>query len=383
MSKFNWDDHPIVKAHASGGSSFDWDAHPIVKPAETAPMGQTALEHFGEGASLGYLPQLQAAAAKPIYAAMNAVTGQDVQPDNYVQERDRNIKRLAQEKKDNPRVAKASELAGGLTTGIATAGVLPEAGAAKTLAGKVVQGASQGAKVGALYGAVANPGDTEGQVDALQLKERAKNLGKGAVTGALVGGSVPVATEGLKMASSAFKAGAEKIADKLKSVAEDSAVNATGATGKQASRFSDNAGRELLDRGVVRFGDSQGKIAERAADAVKQAEGQIDLALKKLDAQGVKVDANTVYNRIRDTIGKMRADSSQGDIARTLERELDDVVSAAEARGTSEQAISAAEQTKRGYNRKAGNWADPEKSMAGKEMYQAYRGAVEDSARAG
>lgn len=367
------------------------------EPASNPDTGvaQTALEHFGKGASLGYLPQLQAGAEKAVdtigdvkdkaldIVGLGDLASIDFQlrkkgfklPDStYTEVRDANIKRQAEQAKVNPGVAHAADIAGGLTTGIATSGLLPEVGAATTIAGKVAQGAVQGAKVGGIYGAVANPGDVEGEVSPLQLKQRAMNAGKGAATGAVIGGAVPIVAKGVSTV-------ANKIADKLQNVAEDAAVNATGATGKQASKFSDDAGRELLDRGIVKFGDNQAKISERAQQAVDAANKQIDSSLSKLEADGVKVDGNAIYKTIRDKINELKSDPSQADIAKNLENELDNLLNSTDAKDSTTFGVKEAEQIKRGYNRKAGNWADPEKSQAGKEMYQTYRGAVEDAAQ--
>jgi hypothetical protein len=184
-------------------------------------------------------------------------------------------------------------------------------------------------------------------------------------------------------AEGASKAGMfNGLAEKLKAFAESSAVNATGATAKQASTFSDNAGRELLDRGIVKFGDSQSKIASRASQALDEAHGQIDAALKKLSSQGVTVDANKIYEAVHSKINALKQDPSQSDIAKILDGELGNLLSATDARGSPLIPIDQAELIKRGYGRKAGNWADPEKGMAGKEMYQTTRGAVEDAATA-
>lgn len=344
------------------------------KDGPKSSEAQTALEHFGQGATVGYLPHLQAAAEQVMTPVLNAVTGNNVKADDYVTARDRNIKRLAQQAKDNPGVARAAELAGGLTTGVATGGLMPEAGAASTIGGKIAQGALQGAKTGAVYGAVANPGDTEGEVNPLQLKERAANTAKGAAIGGVVGAAAPALTQGVKSAAS-------KISSKLKDVAEIAAVNATGATGKQASTFDDNAGRELLDRKIVRFGDNQAKIAERAGQAVDAANKEIDSSLSKLEKDGVTVDAEAVKQRIVDKISKLKTDPSQADIAGILQKELDNLSASTEAKGSSSFSIKEAEQIKRGYGRKAGDWANPEKAQGGKEMYQNFRGAVEDAAQ--
>lgn len=349
------------------------------KDGPKSDPAQAAIEHFGQGATLGYLPQLQAGAEKIMDPILNKITGNNVQPDDYVTARDANIQRLAKEAKDNPKIAKAAEIAGGLTSGIAAAPLLPEAGAASTVAGKIAQGAVQGAKTGAVYGAVSNPGDTAGVVDPLQLGDRAANAAKGAGTGLAVGAAVPAAIAGVQVGAKVVRGAA---ADALESLAEKSAVNATGATGKQASTFDDNAGRELLDRGIVRFGDNQEKIASRASQAVDAANDSIDTALKTLDAKGVKVDVNDIYNNVRAKITQLKGDPSQADVAKILESELDNLISATDAKGSTLLTPSEAEQIKRGYNRKAGNWADPEKSQAGKTMYQAMRSGVEDAAQA-
>lgn len=397
MSDFNWDDHPIAEQKNSGSSqgSFDWDEHPIVskeEPESKSSVAQTALEHFGKGASLGYLPQIQAGAEKAAdtiggakdkalsLVGLDDLTSIDAQlrkkgfklPEStYTEVRDADIKRQAQQAKDNPKTALASELAGGLTTGVATAGLLPEAGAAKTFVGKVGQGALQGAKTGAIYGAASNPGDVEGKVDPLQLPQRIDNAGKGLATGAVVGAAVPVVAAGVRPVASAVSNG-------LKSFAEKEAVNATGATGKQASKFSDDAGRELLDRGIVKFGDSQATIAQKASDAVDAANKQIDESLKKLDAKGVTASADNIVAELSSRAAALEKDPSQLGVAKKLRGIVDDIIST----GQSNVPISEAETTKRGFNKIAGNWMDPESGQAGKIAYQAYRKEVEGAAKA-
>lgn len=154
-------------------------------PKPDASQGQTAIEGFGNGATLGYLPQLQALASKPIYGALNAITGQNVQPDSYVDERDQNIARQTKQANDNPITSGASQLAGGLTTGIATAGLMPTPAA--TIGGRI----AQAGKVGVVLGGAANPGDTKGEINpAGGLPDRVINAGKGGALAALLGSLV-------------------------------------------------------------------------------------------------------------------------------------------------------------------------------------------------
>lgn len=231
-------------------------------------------------------------------------------------------------------------------------------------------------------GAIAGAGLGAGAGEAAKNLGEKYLLGKDKTREEIYGDPARAVLEGGvgEMGGAVIGKGLSKLAPKLTQLAEKSAVNATGATGKQASEFADNAGRELLDRGIVKFGDSQAKITERAGKAVEGANSQIDAALKKLDAKGVKVDANAVYSKVRDKINTLKSDPSKADIAKILESEIDNLINATDAKDSAKFSLSEAEKIKRGYNRKAGNWADPEKSQTGKEMYQTYRKAVEDAA---
>ncbi len=392
MSGFDWGAHETVNP-----SKFDWDSHETVGhdslvPDTNASIGQTALEHFGNGAALGYIPHLQAATEMGVNALGEAkdkaldMVGLDhlasidhqlreqgfkLPDESYLAARDANIKRLAKEKKDNPITAGAAGIGGSIATGIATTPLMPARAA--TVAARLKDAAT----IGAATGIAANPGDNEGELAPIQLEDRAKNGLIGAGAGLATQGAV----ESVAKAAPFLSDNARKAGLYLQNKAEKAAVNATGATGKQASQFGDDAGRELLDRGVVRFGDSQAKIAKRAAAAVESANGQIDQALSKLDAQGVSVDGDQVRRSLQDKIEKMGSDPSKSDIARLLQNEVEHLDNATTAKSSTGFGMQEAESIKRGYNRKAGNWADPEKSQAGKEAYQTYRGAVEDAAR--
>lgn len=195
----------------------------------------------------------------------------------------------------------------------------------------------------------------------------------GAIIDTAVGG------EGIKLIGKGAKS-VKNIAPKLSKFAEKTAVNATGATGVQSSKFADDAGRQLLDRKIVRFGDNQKKISERAQKAVDAANLQIDEALTKLEKQGVTVDADAIKSVLKEKISTLSKDPSQSDVVRMLKSELENLDVSTDLKGTNKFTVKESEQIKRGFNRKAGNWADPEKSQAGKEMYQTFRRATEDAA---
>lgn len=378
---FDPDKYLSEKAKAA---PFDPDKYLSEKNSAGAPAPppagsklETAVQGFGNGLTLGYAPQLQALSEKYIVDPLaSSLYDLPPQPDeSYVQKRDKLIQRQEDLFKENPKTALGSQLAGGAASGLATMGLMPEVAGAKaaTLGSRVLSGAIQGGKAGAVIGAVANPGDTKGEVSALQIPDRIANTAKGGLTGAVLGGATPLVAEGVTGA-------AQGLSGRLKDFAEKTALNATGATGKQVSQFGDNAGRELLDQKIVRFGDTQSKISSRATQALDDANSQIDESLKKLADSGVTVDENKIREQLANKISSMGGDASNADVVKLLNSELENISNASTARGSSELGVDLAEQTKRGYNRKAGNWADPEKGQAGKVVYQEYRNAVENAA---
>lgn len=152
-------------------------------PSTSAPMA--ALEGYGNTATLGYLPQLQAGSemgmeklAKLFGAGPEAeddklrAQGFKVPEHTYVQERDANIARQQQEESEHPIAATAGKAAG-----IAATSMLPGVSAAKGAGFLARTGAA--AANGALQGAAYNPGDEKGVVDPLQAKDRAINAGIG------------------------------------------------------------------------------------------------------------------------------------------------------------------------------------------------------------
>lgn len=152
-----------------------------VSPVPDKPsIPMTALEHYGNTLSGGYLPHLQASAAPYMDKALDLVTGNNVakadalfpEKNSYVSRRDENIARLKAEELANPKTALAAKAAGIVNQ----AALLPSAG-----------GVKGGIGLGAALGAAQNPGDAPGIVDPIQAGDRAVNAGAGAVVGGTVG----------------------------------------------------------------------------------------------------------------------------------------------------------------------------------------------------
>lgn len=266
--------------------------------------------------------------------------------DAYRAARDHERKALAEESNQHPIISGASDIAGSVVSPI----------------NKIAKGLSL-AKGGAALGAINGLGRSNAEDAGGMAKDTAIGTGLG-----FAGGKV---ADYLGGAPEALKDSAEKLA-----------VNATGATGRQSAEFADNAGRELLDRGIVKFGDNQAKIAERAARAVQDSEGQIDSALSRLDEKGITVDGNALKEKLLARAKDLAKDQSASDIRKGLESEIGNIESAMKAKGTPNYGMQELESIKRGYGRKAGNWGDPEAGQVGKELYGLHRQAVEDAATA-
>lgn len=161
-----WEREQLVsQAHAK------WNSENQSEQKPKTGAGESALESFGNAATFGYLPHIQAGVSSAVFG------------DDYTKTRDENIARQALQRKEHPTASIAGTGAGIVASAIGTGGL-----------GAVAKGASAGKKIyegmkaGAIIGGITNPGDTEGEISPMQIKERALGAGIGAaVTPALVG----------------------------------------------------------------------------------------------------------------------------------------------------------------------------------------------------
>jgi hypothetical protein len=332
--------------------------------------GPSELDSIGrglaQGASFGLRDELAGALQNPL-GGLKEIANKfgagysDEDVAKYKAERDASRALDAEAKEANPKSYMGGELGGAVATSFVPGlGLAEGAGLAGTAAHAAAQGAA--------FGVGGSNSDTIGDL--------ARDASLGAVTGG-VGGA---AGYGVGKVLTGLAQGAANVASKaapsLEGAAENLAINATGATGRESQKFADDAGRQLLDRGLVRFGDNSKNIASRVEAAMDDAHGAINSSLRGLDEQGATVSVKDIVSNLESQVEKMRADPSQADAIRKLTGIIDDI----KATGASEVPVSAAEQTKRGFNKIAGNWMDPEKGAAGKTAYGAYRQAVEDTA---
>lgn len=321
---------------------------------------RAGMEGAADAATFGWLNNIRGATEPLVFGALNAVTGNDVESDPYIQARDSYEKGTESLRTNNPKSFMAGQLAGGLTQAAMLSPLTAMNGL--SAADKI----QKAARIGAAMGAAQNTGNVEGEI-SYDPKQAVHNTFMGAGLGA-----------GLQAVGEAIPSAMNYMGNKMKNGAEDLAVNATGATGAQAEKFADNAGRELLDRGQIKFGDSAKNISDRVRGSLDDVNAGLDNSLKTLDSKGAVVKTADIVDDLTNKINALKKDPSQADVVRKMQTIIDDI----QATGVEGVPLSEAEKIKRGFNRISGNWQDPEKGMAGKNAYLTYKNAVENSAEA-
>jgi hypothetical protein len=353
-NKDDWEDLPVGQSVVSDGAD-DWE------DVQTEP---TELESAGrglaQGGTLGFADEIAGAGQKVGMWLQGLMNNQDLNEESkakyadlvsksYGQGRDEYRAADVEAQKANPTAYGAGQLTGGIASGLAMGGT--------GLGAMTAQGAVQG-----LGSSEADL--TEGDV---------LGAGKDVLMGGALGAGAGLAGKALSKVP--VKDLTSKISKYLGKGAEKLAVNATGATASQASKFSPEAGRELLERGLVKFGDTTENIAERAAKELGESEATIGRSLSELDKQGVTVSNEKIVREIEDQINTLKSDPSQADLVRKLQSTLNDITMS----GEQAVPISQAEQIKRGFQRKV-NWNTPETNPLNAKVSDVYKEGVEAAA---
>jgi len=296
-----------------------------VTPGEQA---QTFIEEFGQSASFGLLPQLQAGTEVGIEAVLGAIGREDLTEDTEFAERvRRNVERIQQQRQRAPGAALAGGIAGalgggGLIGGAARAaralpvigrGVQAVEAATRVpgIAGRAAQ-VGAGAVTGAAAGALETPLPTEEQLAAGEIIPFAPEQRlEQAQLGALAGGGLPAvigAVSGVakalapKKIISATLGVKERVIDKFLDSSED--------VKKVESEFGFEGVRDMIARRVdeIKKAFLDAKIGRQEAEnAVKNAEIQMRQTLVGRDKELLRA-FNISKDRLNTAFSQAKSD---------------------------------------------------------------------------
>lgn len=318
-------------------------------PSSKIGMLEAGLRGVGQLGASGFGDELEASFKSPVGAAkkvgsrLGLVDGADPDIMNYMQ-------KLTEARESNKQAVEQQPAAyygaGGLS-GLARK-------AATGVPGMMLEGLVQG------YGS----SDSDNPI----------NQGLESSLGGLLGGVVGKAA---KPVGKLFGAGLEKAGTAFKGVAENLARKSTGATGREAERFADSAGRELLDRGLVKFGSSPDDIARAANAANEGAEKAKGGILTSLDGQGGKgsISSHDIVDSLQNKIFTLRKDPGNGNVIRQLEKKIEDVQAGQEL-----MSLAEADAIKRNFGRRGYKSLDPDANEAEKILEGVYRETIDSRA---
>ncbi len=340
MNKPKFD--PSKSFEAAGATKPKFDPNKPFDAPKVPSQLESSLRGAAQGAFFGFADEATAA-AEALFSDKS-----------YDQARDESRAAYDAAQAANPATFMAGNIGGSLATSfIPGLGVLNAAKGATT-AGRVGLAAAQGG-LSAL-----------GSSKADNALEMAKDTAIGGATGAAFQGiGEKVIGPLMSKAGGAFKSSAEKLAER-----------ATGATGAQAAKFQTGAGRELLDRGLVKFGDTPANIAQRAGAAKDAAGDIVSSKLKQLDSMGVEASVDDIVNALQTKVAELKkVDGNQATI-----RQIENAIEEMYERGVSKTPISLAEEAKRNFQSQV-NYFSPEFEKKGAtSVADAYRREVEKKA---
>lgn len=238
---------------------------------------RAALEGLGQSASLGYLNNIKAA-TEPLSAGIyNALTGNDVEADDYVTARDGYNKQGDKLREENP-----ASYYGGMGAGaLLTAPAMPGFSAAKGAGALAKVGAA--AKTGVAYGAAANPGDVAGEISPVQAAPRIMNAGIGGLIGGGIQGGIEGGAKLGSMAKDAIGNGSRNMAKRL---AARSLGLERGTIKKLGADQVDEIGAYALDNKIISPFGSADDMLSRNEDVITTAMDARSKAYQTIDDAG-------------------------------------------------------------------------------------------------
>lgn len=258
----------------------------VEKEGGLLDSAKAGLQGFGQAASFGYLPNIQAAAQKITDPVFGLLTGKEVEPEGYVEARDAYGKRDQSLQKENP----GSYLMGQVAGSIATPSPI-KGGSALKAAGR-----------GLLESAAYNPGEVEGEISGLQIKDRLK---QGLIGGAIGGGLTKVGQS------------VKGLGPKLDKASDFLAIKALGGQKGDFKRLMkknevERVAKFAKEEGLIGLGKNVESASEGSKNILKEVGPQIGEVYEK------------VQNKVNDP--KFLQSLNEGQAKKLLDSELSPLV---------------------------------------------------------
>ena len=276
----------------------------------------------------------------------------------YKAKRDESRANYEAAEKANPKSYLAGQVGGGIGTAI-----IPGMGGA-TLGKLALQGAAHGL------------GSSEADLTEGDITGAVRDTAIGGTVGAATGLAGKALSAGAAKASPYIKSGMNKLGDVFEDSAEKLAVKATGATGNQASKFQPNAGRELLDQGLVKFGDDASRIAERVGQRHELAGKAIGESIDTLQERGIMSSVDNIVDGLQSQVDELAKTPGNERLISQLQKEIDNLY----LRGESNIGIKTAEQAKRNFQGQTNYFSDEAEKKASARIADAFKKEVERAA---
>ena len=309
---FNWEDHPIVGA---GGPAPASAASPATPPP-------SALEAFlrggAQGATLGFSDRLAGAGG----AIADKLGGSDQSlGDLYTKNQQESQQANAAAQQAHPIAYGGGNLTGGVASGLATGGL-----GAETAIGRIGAGAAMGGAAGVGYG---HPQDLISGAEE-------------AVKGALVGGVVGSAVEGVS--SALAPSNLETFAAKRAAAAlgaDKAAIRRIGADQVQAT------GRNALDAGIVTPFASTDTMMARAGETLNKGIQGMNEVYDTLDSAGAgAINPSEVAESVDSQLSPAYRTPINRPEWSQVDNTIDSILARGEAGGNSEISLAEAQDMK-------------------------------------
>lgn len=281
---------------------------------------KAALQGAGNAATVGYLPELQAAAEPYVFGALNSISGRNIPSEGTTEEYRKRGELL---KEQNPKSYLAGTIAGSIPPAVAGGGLVSKGVGALEGAVPALEGMTEATGFKGLLGRGAQAAAGGGLIGAA---ENPQETGESRVQGAKSGAGIGLIGQGAGEALSGAIKGSKGLIIGLGDMAEKRAFKALGPYQRDVLKNADrinSIGRTVLDEGILSGGWE--KTAEAAEKAKTTTGKELGDLMEDINNKVIKMAGNDVPAFKGQTQSKFGLDKNA--ILESLQKDLitDDV----------------------------------------------------------